>query len=111
MNTFKSPYSYYTEPFDMSNRPRKFLEAFAAILEHTNYRFILDLYSKITAKCSRCSATCQIYQSSREPEDIPCYRSELLLKVFRRHFTYKGIWEGRVLGKNGLTDENIDEMA
>lgn len=111
MNTFKSPYSYYTEPFDLSSRPRKFLETFAAILEHTNYRFILDLYSKITAKCSRCSATCQIYQSSQKLEDIPCYRSELLLKVYRRHFTYKGIWEGRVLGKNGLTDENIDEMA
>ncbi|MFC1558649.1 (Fe-S)-binding protein [candidate division KSB1 bacterium] len=111
MNTFKSPYSYYTESFDLSNRPRKFLEAFAAILEHTNYRFILDLYSKISAKCSRCSVTCQIYQASGKPEDIPCYRSELLLKVYRRHFTYKGIWEGRVLGKNGLMDENIDEMA
>ncbi len=110
-NSFKSPYSYYTEPFDLSNKPRKFLEVFGAILEHTNYRFILDLYSKLSAKCSRCSTTCQIYQVSLKPEDIPCYRSELLLKVFRRHFTYKGIWEGRVLGKNGLSDEDIDEMA
>ncbi len=108
---FKSPYSYYTEPFNLTNRPRRFLEAFAAILENTNYRYILDLYSKVSAKCSRCSASCQIYQTSNAPKDIPCYRSELLLKIFRRHFTYKGIWEARIFGKNGLRDENIDEMA
>ena len=109
--TFKSPYAYYTEPFELSDRPRRFLKAFAAVLEHTNYRFILDLYSKITAKCSRCSVTCQIYQASNKPEDIPCYRSELLLKVYRRHFTYRGMLEGRLLGNRGLTDEAIDEMA
>jgi len=110
-SAFKSPYTYYTEPFEMSDKPKRFLEVFAALLEHTNYRFILDLYAKLTAKCSRCSAMCQIYQATNSPEDVPCYRSELLLKVYRRHFTYKGIFEGRILGKRGLTDEDIDEMA
>jgi len=111
VDTFKSPYSYYIEPFDMNGRPKRFLEIFASVLKHTNYRFILDLYSKITAKCSRCSATCQIYQASGDPKDIPCYRSELLLKVYRRHFTYRGFLEGRFLGNGYLTDDDIDEMA
>lgn len=109
--TFKSPYAYYTEPFDMNDRPRRFLEVFAAVLEHTNYRFILELYSKISAKCSKCSVSCQIYQATGKPEDVPCYRTELLLKVFRRHFTYSGKLQGRLLGNTGLTDADIDEMA
>ncbi|MFC1514015.1 (Fe-S)-binding protein [candidate division KSB1 bacterium] len=108
---FKSPYTYYTEPFDLKDRPRRFLEVFAAILQHTNYRFILDMYSKISAKCSRCAPTCQIYQTTNDPEDIPCYRTELLLKVYRRHFTYRGFIEGRLLGNRGLKDSDIDEMA
>ncbi|MCP4726948.1 MAG: (Fe-S)-binding protein, partial [bacterium] len=107
----KKSYSYYTEPMDLLNRPERFLKVFASILEHTNYRYILDLYSKLSTKCSRCTVSCQIYQASNKPEDIPCYRSELLLKVYRRHFTYKGLFDGRVFGKKGLTDEDIDEMA
>ncbi|MFC1563480.1 (Fe-S)-binding protein [candidate division KSB1 bacterium] len=107
----KKSYSFYTEQMDLLNRPDRFLKVFASILEHTNYRYILDLYSKLSTKCSRCTVSCQIYQASNRSEDIPCYRSELLLKVYRRHFTYKGLFDGRVFGKRGLSDEDIDEMA
>ena len=38
------PVRYHVEDFDMRDRPRRFLEAFAAILKHTNYRLALDHY-------------------------------------------------------------------
>ena len=102
---------YHVEDFQTGDRPRRFLDAFAAILKHTNYRLALDHYMRVGAKCSRCSVQCQVYLATREPRDIPCYRSELLLSVYRRHFTVSGALRGRVLGDTGLTDEKIQEMA
>ena len=36
---------YYLEDIDTSDRPRRFLEAFAAILEHSNYGMALDTFA------------------------------------------------------------------
>jgi Fe-S oxidoreductase len=102
---------YNVEDFDVEDRPRRFLEAFAAILKHSNYRMALDHYVKISAKCSRCASSCQVYQATGDPEDIPCYRSELLLSVYRRHFTMGGVLRGRIAGTGELTDEKLQEMA
>ncbi len=35
-------YAYYVEPIKLEERPRRFLEAFAAILNHSNYGPVLD---------------------------------------------------------------------
>jgi len=105
------PVRYHVEDFDVEDRPRRFLQAFAAILKHTNYRVALDYYARVSAKCARCSTHCQIYLATGDPRDIPCYRTELLLSVYRRHFTIAGILRGRILGDPGLTDEKIQEMA
>ena len=102
---------YHVEDHDIADRPRRFLDAFAAILRHSNYRLALDHYVRVSAKCSRCATTCQVYQATQDPKDIPCYRSELLLSVYRRHFTMGGMLRGRVLGSGHLTDEKIEEMA
>ena len=102
---------YHVEDFDTSDRPRRFLEAFAAILRHSNYRFAMDHFVRLSAKCSRCSANCQVYQATGDDRDIPCYRSELLLSVYRRHFTIGGSLRGRIFGTGHLTDEHIQEMA
>jgi len=102
---------YHIEDFDVNDRPRRFLEAFAAILKHTNYKMALDHFIRMSAKCSRCATTCQVYQATGDPKDIPCYRSELLLRIYRRHFTIGGLLKGRVSGSGYLTDETIREMA
>jgi len=91
--------------------PRRFLEVFAAILKHSNYRQVLDNYARVTARCSNCAGACQIYQATGAPEDVPCYRSHLLLDVYRRHFTTKGLLTGHVLGQEPLTKDKILEMA
>ncbi len=102
---------YHVEDYDVNDRPRRFLEAFAAILKHTNYRTALDHYIRMSAKCSRCAVTCQVHQATGDPKDIPCYRSELLLSVYRRYFTVGGMLKGRLLNNGWLTDEKIEEMA
>lgn len=102
---------YHVEDFDVADRPRRFLEAFAAILKHTNYRLALEQYIRVSAKCSRCTIKCQVHLATHDEKDIPCYRSELLLSVYRRHFTVSGMLRARLLGDPGLTDEKIQEMA
>ncbi|MGB5289323.1 MAG: (Fe-S)-binding protein [Ignavibacteriaceae bacterium] len=102
---------YHIENFDVNDRPRRFLEAFAAILKHSNYKMALDHFIRMSAKCSRCATTCQVYQATGDLKDIPCYRSELLLGVYRRHFTVGGLLKGRLLGSGYLTDEKVQEMA
>jgi Fe-S oxidoreductase len=104
-------YSYHVEPFELRERPRRFLEAFAAILKHSNYGPALELFTRVSAKCGRCSATCPVYEASGDPRDIPCHRSELLFKVYRRYFTFGGQLKARLYDGFVLTDEHIDEMA
>ncbi len=102
---------YNVEDFEFEGRPRRFLEAFAAILKHTNYRVALDHYIRVAARCARCSTHCQVYLATGDARDVPCCRSELLLAVYRRHFTISGVLRGRILGDPGLTDEKVQEMA
>ena len=81
-NSTRDKYSYYVEQkaLDVTDRPRKFLEAFAAVLEHSNYGVALETYSRLSAKCGRCAASCQLYEDTQEERDIPCFRSELLIE-------------------------------
>ncbi len=109
----KRKYSFYVEEktHEVQDRPRKFLEAFAAVLEHSSYGLALDVFSRVSAKCGLCAAGCQLYQSTGEDRDIPCQRSELLLRVYRRYFTRSGAIKARFTNGFVLTDEYLDEMA
>ena len=111
MNKNEQPkYSYVMEPTDVDERPKRFLDAFAAILRHSNYAPVLDAYLRIRTKCSSCSVDCQVYQASGDPQDIPCMRSELLLAVYRRYFTLTGLLKAPLFDDFRLTDEHIDRL-
>jgi Fe-S oxidoreductase len=103
--------SYYMEPVETAELPRRFLEAFAAILAHSNYVPVLEMASRVSARCGRCTVACQVYQASGDPRDIPCRRSELLLKVYRRYFTPLGAIKARLGAPFTLTEEHINAMA
>jgi len=105
------PVRYHVEDSPVSDRPRRFLEVFAAVLKHTSYRLALEHYLRVSVRCARCTAKCQVYLATGQPTDIPCYRSSLLLNVYRRHFTLAGLLRARLLGDPGLRDEHIQEMA
>jgi Fe-S oxidoreductase len=111
--TTRTRYSYFVEPAALAgaDRPRRLLEAFAAVLAHGNYATPLEVYARLSAKCSRCAAACPLYQTTGDPRDIPCRRSELLLRVYRRYFTTAGVTRARLFGGFELTDGYIDQMA
>ncbi|NWG00271.1 MAG: (Fe-S)-binding protein [Thermoanaerobaculaceae bacterium] len=103
--------SYYLEPLDTTNLPRRFLDAFAAILAHSNYGPVLDTVARISARCGRCAVTCPVYQASQDPRDIPCMRSELLLTIYRRYFTLAGALKARAGNAFTLTEAYINTLA
>ena len=47
--------SYYLEELETRELPRRFLDAFAAILAHSNYAPLLDVASRTSLRCSRCA--------------------------------------------------------
>jgi Fe-S oxidoreductase len=103
--------SYYIEDVDTRELPRRFLEAFAAILSHSNYAPLLDAASRAGLRCSRCAVACPVYQASGAQRDIPCHRSGLLLDVYRRYFTLRGNLAARLGRSFVLTEEHINRMA
>jgi len=103
--------TYYLEPVDTTDLPRRFLEAFAAILSHSNYAMVLDTACRVTTRCGRCSTSCPVYETSGEDRDIPCHRSELLLKVYRRYFTPFGNLAARFGRSFEIDEAHINTMA
>ncbi len=103
-------YPYYIENPVTENRVDRFLQAFAAILEYSDYRALLDSYCTSNAKCNRCSVTCPVFLATGDPRDIPCYRTDLLLNVYKRYFTLGGWLRARFGNDFELTEPMIDEM-
>ena len=107
--TIRTPF-YYIENYNTENRVERFLEAFAAVLRYSDYKPLLDSYSTSTAKCNRCAVTCPVFLATGDPRDIPCYRTNILLDIYRRYFTIGGWLNGRLTNGFELTDEIIDDM-
>ncbi len=103
--------SYYMEDVDTRELPQRFLKVFAVILSHSNYAPVLDAAARMKTRCGRCAITCPVYQSTGEARDIPCNRSELLLRIYRRYFTLAGNFKARFGDFFVLTEEYINRMA
>src|SRR3990172_4278210 len=105
------PVKYFIEPVKPMDRPQRFLEVFAAILKHSHYRYILDHFARVAAKCGMCAVECPVYQATGITTDIPCARSGLLLDVYRRHFTAQGRLMARLTAARPLENADIDAMT
>jgi len=101
---------YIVEKTEETDRVTQFLKIFAAILQETNYRPALEQFIKVSAKCAKCTTTCHVFENTNDVRDIPCYRSELLLSVYRRYFSLEGSLYARLFGGFELTDEHISKM-
>ena len=105
------PVKYFIEPVPPMDRPRRFLEVFAAILKHSHYRYVLDHFARVAAKCGMCAVECPVYQTTGITTDVPCARSGLLLDVYRRHFTAEGRIMARLTAARPLENADIDAMT
>lgn len=104
-------YPYYVENPVEENRVDKFLEAFAAVLKYTDYGALLDSYCTTSAKCNRCAVACPIFTTTGDPKDIPCYKSTIMLDIYKRYFTLRGWFDSKFKANSFvLTDEILDEM-
>jgi Fe-S oxidoreductase len=103
--------SYHLEEVDTRDLPRRFLDAFAAILAHSNYGPLLDAAARMKARCGQCGVSCPVYQTTGEKRDIPCERSELLLRIYRRYFTLGGSLRVRFGDAWQLTEADIGRLA
>ncbi|HPJ37075.1 MAG TPA: (Fe-S)-binding protein [Spirochaetota bacterium] len=106
----KNKYPFSSEKPLEYKRVDEFLRIFSVMLESTNYGPVLDTYSRVSMHCSRCGSECMLYSVSNDPKDIPCYRSSLLLNIYRRHFTAWGKIKNTLLGVRAITESEIDEM-
>jgi Fe-S oxidoreductase len=104
-------YPFYMENPVTGNRVERFLEAFAAVLEYSDYKPLLDSYCTSRAKCNRCAVACPVFLVTGDPRDIPCYRSNLLLDTYKCYFTIGGRWKSRLAGGFDLTEDVIDGMV
>jgi len=102
---------YHIKDPPTGDRVTAFLRAFAAILKYTGYKGVLDAYSRASMHCSRCTASCHLHEVSGKDKDIPCYRTNILLDIYKRYFTPGGRLKSLILGNGDLTEEMIDEYA
>jgi Fe-S oxidoreductase len=103
--------SYFVERLYPGDRVERFLEVFAAVLQNTNYAHLLETYARVGAACANCSVACQIYAHTRDPKDVPCYRSQILLEIYKRHFTMRGVLQSKLFGTVSLTEARLNELA
>ncbi|MFH2037612.1 MAG: (Fe-S)-binding protein [Candidatus Zixiibacteriota bacterium] len=103
-------YPYYIENPVTENRVERFLEAFATVLLHSDYKSLLDSYCNSNTKCNRCAVACPIFLVTGDPKDIPCYRTNIILDIYRRYFTIGGAIKARFTNSFELTEEVIDDM-
>jgi Fe-S oxidoreductase len=107
----KRSYPFYAieNPIE-ENRIEIFLKTMEAVLQDEKYKLLLDLYLNTCASCNSCAAQCHLYPMTQEEKDLPAHRSNLLRKVYRRHFTTSGRLLGSLVGGKELTEEDIDHM-
>jgi hypothetical protein len=101
--------SYYLEPVETGDLPRRFLKR-SRRSSPTQLRADARRGGALPP-VARCAPACQIFQASGETRDIPCHRSELLLRVFRRYFMPAGALKGRLGTGFELDEAYINTMA
>lgn len=69
--------------------------------------FVLAMESCV--KCGACAEACHTYLGTRDPNNIPTMRAELIRKIYRRYFTPEGRWFGKLVGAEDLSLDIIEQ--
>ncbi|WP_018086259.1 sulfate reduction electron transfer complex DsrMKJOP subunit DsrK [Desulfurispora thermophila] len=69
--------------------------------------FVLAMESCI--KCGACAENCHTYLGTRDPNNIPTNRAELIRKIYRRYFTLEGRWFGKLVGAEDINLDIIEQ--
>ncbi len=88
-------------------------EKVAAAIRHVD-EFRLKVRSFVMAmescvKCGACAENCHTYLGTRDPNNIPAGRADLIRKVYKRHFTVQGKLFPGLVGAQDLDLETIEK--
>ncbi len=71
----------------------------------------LRAYMEVCAKCGTCATVCPVYSGSDDKSLNPAERSALIRRLYKRHSTLSGKLMGRLLGKDGFEEEDIEKWV
>ncbi|AAB90686.1 (Fe-S)-binding protein [Archaeoglobus fulgidus] len=95
-------------------KKEKFLEAMRKYLTKQNWPFLLPYKLTLEActKCGTCAEACTMYLGSgRKKIYSPVYRSDMLRKIYKKHFTLTGKLFGPLIGAKDPTEDDINALA
>ena len=69
----------------------------------------LVLYLDLCTKCGACIEACHWYLGTKDSNNIPAVRADLLRRIYRRYFTLGGKIFRSTSGADDLTDELIEK--
>lgn len=95
-------------------KKEKFLESMRKMLSKQNWPFLLPYKLTLEActKCGTCAEACTLYLGSgRKKIYSPVYRSDMLRKIYKKHFTLTGKLFGPLIGAKDPTEDDINALA
>lgn len=72
------------------------------------FRSLMLTFESCT-KCGHCAENCHTYLGTRDPNNMPAARADLMRKVWKRYFTPEGRMFGKLIGAEDLTLETIEK--
>ncbi len=69
----------------------------------------LRVYLDSCVQCGSCTDKCHYYLGTKDPNNMPVGRQNLMRKVYRRYFTLAGRFFPKLVGASDFTREVLDE--
>ncbi|MEW6172771.1 MAG: (Fe-S)-binding protein [Bacillota bacterium] len=69
--------------------------------------FVMAMESCV--KCGVCANECHAYLGTKDPNNIPTGRADLMRKVYKRYFTVQGRLFGSLVGAEDITMDTLEE--
>lgn len=95
----------HIEPIPDELKPEKAIEFLDEIRKKFR-SFVLAM--ECCTKCGQCAENCHTYLGTRDPNNIPTNRAELIRKIYRRYFTLEGRWFGNLVGAEDISLDLIE---
>jgi Fe-S oxidoreductase len=84
-----------------------------AALDLLDSRLSLPLatYLEACTHCVVCADSCHLFHIDHDPIHMPCYKAEMLRRVYRRYYTFPGRYLPWLVGARDLTEAELDRWV
>ncbi|MCL2336879.1 MAG: (Fe-S)-binding protein [Firmicutes bacterium] len=96
----------FVEAVPDEQKPEKAVEYLDSIRKKFR-SFVMAMESCV--KCGQCAENCHTYLGTRDPNNIPANRTELIRKIYRRYFTLEGRWFGKLVGAEDISLDVLEQ--